>query len=223
VRTGWERVDDTDRVEHADTLLGPWDRIRLSATENFSIIDAVANRRKSNLLVSERLVDRWAGFVGENRTALRSVEAGRLGDRSPTRRRRVGRDLPQAADRIAALGDPPGSVCVARPERPVGSPADDLRARVATEQPAAASCMTSWRPIPEPPPVTTAVLRSNDSTATYHMSGRPSCCYPALAIRAYCQATAVVRYTDHHQSSRSATTCRFAKVRFRSACSYRRS
>lgn len=39
------------------------------------------------------------------------------------------------------------------------------QSHAATEHPCAASCRTSSRPMPEPPPVTTASFPENDSTA----------------------------------------------------------
>src|ERR1700744_3639411 len=56
---------------------------------------------------------------------------------------------------------PEGAPALARAA--VSATASSCTSHAATEQPSAASCLTSSRPIPEPPPVTTASLPANDS------------------------------------------------------------
>src|SRR5664279_3448547 len=51
----------------------------------------------------------------------------------------------------------------------VSATASAFRSQAATEHPCAVSCRASSRPMPEPPPVTTASFPVNESTAPAHL------------------------------------------------------
>jgi hypothetical protein len=70
-----ERIRSVEGGAQTDHVL-PWARVRLSAAENFVIATPAANRSKTNLLLSERLVTRWASHLVTNRTAISDAAHG---------------------------------------------------------------------------------------------------------------------------------------------------
>ena len=79
-------------------------------------------------------------------------------------------------------GDPHAGGAPACARAATSATASAFRSQAATEQPSATSWRRSSRPIPEPPPVTTASLPLNESTAR-HLPGRawPANTRPAMA------------------------------------------
>lgn len=51
----------------------PWNRIRLSAAENFTITTSAINSSKSDVLLSPELLSRWVEFLALQRTAIDAI------------------------------------------------------------------------------------------------------------------------------------------------------